>query len=382
MRILHICAYTWEIGGPARTIYDHTAEALKSGHQVDILSPITAGDKLYPVPNGARVISCKRTPVISRLYREFSWELLYFLHRHIHEYDVIHIHGIWHFGSLAPFLVKNSVPKVITIHGLLDRWAVQQSRWKKQLVTALFQKKILTVCDRIHVLNKSEEEDVARYLGYRPANVIRIPNGIPIADYTSLPPKGAFRKQFNLPDNKKLVLFMSRLHIKKGLDLLLPAFEQYNRQYKDAVLVLAGPDDGYQETAERFIRDHQLSESIIVVGMLTGLSKKNALSDADLFVLPTYSEGLSIAVLENMAAGVPALVSDKTGLDEETKRYEAAVITDLTVSDVKENLEMLLQDENYRKRIAKNAFKMVCENFDIHVVANQMLKEYQKIQIG
>ena len=71
MRILNICAYTWEAGGPSKVIFDHTQVALRYGHRVDILSPITAGETPYPVPTGARLILCPRTPVVSRFFREF-----------------------------------------------------------------------------------------------------------------------------------------------------------------------------------------------------------------------------------------------------------------------------------------------------------------------
>ncbi len=381
MRILNICAYTWEIGGPARTIYDHTSEALKAGHQVDILSPFTPGDKLYPAPAGARIFPCKRTPFISRIYREFSWQLLGFLKQHVHEYDVIHIHGIWHFGSLAPFLIKNRAAKVITIHGLLDQWALQQSKWKKQLVTSLFQRRLLLKADLIHVLNRIEERDVERYLGRRPGTIVCIPNGINISDYSDLPSKGNFRKTFHISPDKKLVLFMSRLNKKKGLDLLLPAFNSYQNSHQDAVLILAGPDDGYLNQAEQYIEDNALSEHVKIAGMLTGDMKKSALSDADVFVLPTYSEGLSIAVLENMAAGVASVVSNHTGLDEEIKQYQAAAVTELNSDDVKEQLEKVLHDDNYRKMLIGNASRMIKENFDISAVSQRLINEYQKIQI-
>jgi glycosyltransferase involved in cell wall biosynthesis len=381
MRILNICAYTWEIGGPARTIYDHTSEALKAGHQVDILSPFTPGDKLYPAPDGARIFPCKRTPFISRIYREFSWELLDFIKRHVHEYDVIHIHGIWHFGSLAPFLVKNRAAKVITIHGLLDQWALQQSKWKKQLVTSLFQKRLLLKADRIHVLNRTEEEDVIRYLGQRPDTIVCIPNGINISDYSDLPPKGNFRKALHISSDKKLVLFMSRLNKKKGLDLLLPAFESYQKKHRNTVLILAGPDDGYLTQAEQYIKDNDLSEHIKMAGMLTGETKKSALSDADVFVLPTYSEGLSIAVLENMAAGVASVVSSHTGLDQEIQQYQAAAVTKLSSEDIEAQLEKVLHDDDYRKTLISNASRMIEENFDISAVSQRLINEYQKIQI-
>ncbi len=379
MRILNICAYTWEIGGPARIIYDHTTEALKMGHEVDILSPMTPGDDIYDVPTGARVIPCRRSMPVSRFYREFSIELYKYLKNHIHEYDLIHIHGIWHFGSLAPFLIKNQVPKVITIHGLLDKWAVNHHRWKKDLVSFLYQKKILAKADLIQINNADEEENVIEYLGYRPENLVTIPNGIRMEEYNSLPARGSFRQQFTIPNDKKLVLFMGRMNIKKGLDLLLPAFANYLRANNDAILILAGPEDGYLAETKKFIADHQLADRIRYVGMLTDTIKLAALADADLFVLPSYSEGFSIAVLEALAAGVPALVSDRVGFGEYIRRYNAAYLSPLTVEGVEKGLSTMLEKESTRVEFAQRGSEMVAENFDITKVAQKMLEAYTTV---
>ncbi len=379
MKILNICAYTWEIGGPARIIYDHTTEALRQGHQVAILSPMSPGDKLYPVPEGATLIPCLRTPVISRIYREFSLELYGYLKKHIREYDIVHIHGIWHFGSLAPFLIPNKVPRVITIHGLLDRWAIRHSGWKKSLVSALYQKRLLRKTDLIQVNNSEEEEDVTLYLGAPPRNLKIIPNGMRLDDYSSLPERGLFLKHFHLQDTGKTILFMGRLNRKKGLDLLLPAFEKYHQQHPDARLILAGPDDGYEAATRAFLEAHNLTEAVKLVGMLTGELKMKALADAAVFVLPTYSEGFSIAVLEAMAAGVPVIVSDRTGFGDYTREYEAAALTELNAANLTENLEKVLGDESYRRTIAANALRMVTGLFDIRVVANTLLEEYKKL---
>lgn len=379
MRILNICAYTWAIGGPARIIYDHTTEALKQGHSVTILSPMTPGEKMYEVPPGAQLIPCRRTTPISYVYREFSLDLYGYLKKHSREYDIIHIHGIWHFGSLAPFLIQNKVPIVITIHGLLDRWAVAHSRWKKELVSFLYQKKVLDKANLIHVNNTDEVADVTRYLGHEPKNLVIVPNGMRLEEFATLPPKQLFRAQFNIDPETRMVLFMGRLNIKKGLSLLLPAFAAYAKTHPDAVLVLAGPNDGYQQEAETFIEENSLGDRIKLVGMLTDSVKKAALADADLFVLPSYSEGFSIAVLEAMAAGVPTLVSDRVGFGDFIRQYDASYLTDLTPEAVQEGLKTMLADETLRSRIKENARRMLAENFDISEVANKLIKAYASV---
>lgn len=379
MRILNICAYTWETGGPPKVIFDHTQVALRHGHQVDILSPVTPGEKPYPVPAGARLILCRRTPVISRFFREFSVGLFRYLQQHVHDYDIIHCHGLWHFGTLAPFLLDRSVAKVVTLHGVLDRWTYAHNNWKKQIIDTLAQKAFLRRADLIHIYNADERDDLLRYLGYSHPNVVAIPNGVKLSDFAQLPPKGTFRRAFNLPDDRKIVLFMSRLNAKKGLDLLLPAFRDYVRQHPHTLLILAGGDDGYAATIRQFIDRHSLGDSIRMVGLLTGDDKKAALADADLFTLPSYSEGFSMAVLEAMAAGTPALVSERVGFGQTIRDHEAAELVDLTPESVWSGLEKLLGDETLRQRISQNATALVRAQYDIDIVAKRLLNEYEKV---
>lgn len=380
MRILNICAYTWEAGGPSKVIFDHAEVALRYGHQVDILSPITPGENPYPVPPGARLILCRRTPIISRFFREFSGELFGYLRRHIQTYDLVHCHGLWHFGALAPFFVDRNIPKVITPHGVLDPWVYARNRWKKTLIDALAQKNYLRRADLVHVLTTAERQAVNAYLNPPHPNVVVIPNGVRLSDFTHLPPRGSFRKQAGLSDDQTMVLFMSRLNVKKGLDALLPAFRDYVRNHPGTVLILAGPDDGYRDTIRRFIETHQLEDSVRLVGMLTGDDKKAALTEADLFVLPSYSEGFSMVVLEAMAAGTPTLVSDKVGFGDVIRQHEAAgLITELTPDGVRAGLEKLLGDDALRQRVSRNAKALLGTQYDIEIVAKRLLDEYEKV---
>lgn len=379
MRILHICAYSWSIGGPPKVIYDHAEVALRHGHSITIVSPLSPGEEVYTVPAGAEVITFPRTQPVSRFFREFSVAMYHYLKNNIHQFDVIHCHGLWHFGVLAPFLLDRRVAKVVTIHGLLDRWALRQSYWKKWLMSSLFQKQHLRRADLIHLINPDEKDDLFRHLGYQHPGAVVIPNGVRVSEFAQLPPAGTFRRAFSLPDHKKLVLFLSRLNRKKGLDLLLPAFKQYQEQNSDALLIIAGPDDGYEAQVRAFVAEYTLSDSVRLVGMLTGDLKRAALADADLFVLPSYSEGLSIAVLEAMAAGTPLLVSDRVGFGDVLQKRQAAYTVELTADSIRAGLATLLQNAPLRAQLATNARRLVAEEYDIDIVAERLLAEYSRI---
>ncbi|MFN8356522.1 MAG: glycosyltransferase [Spirosomataceae bacterium] len=378
MRILNICGYTWAIGGPAKIIFDHAQVQLAQGHEVSILTPIWPHDRVYPAPDGAKVITVKRNWV-ARFFPEFSMEAYHWLKKNANQYDIIHIHGVFHFAGILPFIIKDTPPKAITIHGVLDRWAIRFGYWKKKIFSWLIQRRIVGEADLIQINNTDEWQDLKNYLGFQHPNVVIIPNGMRMRDFSVLPPKGTFRNAYQIAPEQKIILFMGRLNIKKGLDLLLPAYANICQRHPDAMLILAGPDDGYQAETEQFIKKHQLQNRILMPGMLTGDIKLAALADADVFVLPSYSEGFSIAVLEAMSARVPALVSDRVGFGEAIREHQAGHLVELTSQSVEEGLDKMLHDAEYGRQLSENAYQLVKNQYDIEIVASNLICEFQKV---
>lgn len=381
MKILNICGYSWDIGGPPKIIYDHAIVQMKLGAEVTILTPISEGQKLYAIPEGAKVITCKRH-WFSKFWAEFSPELYTWIKAHGNEYDIIHIHGVWHFAGVAPYLAGIKTAKCITTHGLLDRWTIGKGYWKKHLFGLLFQKRILRNTELIQINNTDEQDDLKRFLGFEHPNVKIIPNGMNLEDFSKLPVKGIFRDKFQIPDDKKIILFMSRINLKKGLDLLLPAFKEVTSQRSDCLLILAGSDDGYLTETQRFIKEKSLEKSIKLVGMLTGNDKLTALSDADIFVLPSHSEGFSIATLEALISGVPSLLSDRVGFGEAIRKTNSAHLAELTQESITEGLLKMLDDETYCRTLSKNGIALVKNSYDIKLVAKQLYEEFEKIMKG
>ena len=378
MKILNICGYSWDIGGPPKIIYDHAIVQMKLGAEVTILTPISEGQKLYAIPEGANVVTCKRH-WFSKFWAEFSPELYQWIKTHGNEYDIIHIHGVWHFSGVTPYLAGIKTAKCITTHGLLDRWTISKGYWKKYIFGLLFQKRILENTELIQINNTDEQEDLKRFLGYKHPNVKIIPNGMNLLDFAVLPEKNTFRNQFQIASNKQLILFMSRINLKKGLDLLLPAFKQIVSQRNDCLLILAGPDDGYLSVTQNFIKENNLSDKIILVGMLTGKDKLAALADADIFVLPSHSEGFSIATLEALISGVPSLLSNRVGFGEAIKEANAAHLVELNESSIINGLNKMLDDKDYCQTLSKNGISLVKNRYDIELVAKQLFNEFEKI---
>jgi glycosyltransferase involved in cell wall biosynthesis len=378
MKILNICGYSWDIGGPPKIIYDHAVVQMKLGAEVTILTPISEGQKIYAVPEGAKVITCKRH-WFAKFWAEFSPELYQWIKKHGNEFDIIHIHGVWHFAGVAPYLAGIKTAKCITTHGLLDTWTISKGYWKKMLFGFLFQKRILKNTELIQINNTDELADLKRFLGYQHPNVQIIPNGMNLHDFKKLPPKNIFRNKFSIPADKKIVLFLSRINLKKGLDLLLPAFREIASQRNDCLLIMAGPDDGYLAETETFINENNLTDKIKLVGMLTGQDKLAAFADADIFALPSHSEGFSIATLEALISGIPSLLSDRVGFGEAIKESKAAHLVELNVKSIVDGLNKMLDNPEYCEVLAQNGICLVRSKYDIEIVAQRLFKEFEKI---
>ena len=378
MKILNICGYSWDIGGPPKIIYDHAVVQMKLGAEVTILTPISNGQKVYAIPEGAKVITCQRH-WFAKYWAEFSPELYRWIKVNGNEYDIIHIHGVWHFAGVAPYLAGIKTAKCITTHGLLDSWTIGKGYWKKMLFGLLFQKRILKNTELIQINNTDELADLKRFLGFQHPNVQIIPNGMNLNDFEHLPAKNVFREKFSIPKDKKIILFLSRINLKKGLDLLLPAFKEISLQRNDVLLIMAGPDDGYLSETEQFIEENNLKDKIKLVGMVTGNDKLAAFADADIFALPSHSEGFSIATLEALISGIPSLLSDRVGFGVAIRENHAAHLVDLNVESIVEGLNKMLDNPAYCDDLSKNGVALVKTQYDIEIVAKRLFEEFEKI---
>jgi glycosyltransferase involved in cell wall biosynthesis len=194
--------------------------------------------------------------------------------------------------------------------------------------------------------------------------------------------KGMARMKWGIPDNQPLVLFMSRIDPKKGLNLLIPALERLLGSGLDFHFVLAGaspqsPD--YEKQIQEQLKASTLSSRTTITGFVTGELKAALLQDADLFVLPSYYENFGIAVAEAMVAGTPVVISDQVHIWEEVKGAEAGWVSPCEVDALTECLREALQDVGEQKRRGANAQEYALKNYSWDAIALAMIQAYQRI---
>jgi len=273
-----------------------------------------------------------------------SWPLARALDAAVSQSDVVHIHSLYlfHVWAAARACRRHGVPYLLRPHGTLDPYLWNRHRLRKAVMEWAFQDRVIREAAALHY-TAAEEMKLAEPYAHGAPGVV-IPNGLDLSEYADLPPPGRVRTEHPEIGNRRIVLFLSRLNFKKGLDLLVPAFAEACRSVNDLHLVIAGPDDGMKPQTERLIAEARIGSRVTFLGMLDHVQKLAAFRDATLFALPSYSENFGIAVVEAMACGVPVAISDKVNIWREVQDAGAGLVASTTVPAVARQIVQLARE--------------------------------------
>jgi len=292
MKILMVMAYfapKW--GGDVNVCINFSKFLVTSGHDVTILTTNYGIDESFVVKikkYGVKV-TILPSPIHFGLFI-FSPTLNTWLKKNIKNFDIIHLH---HSRSFQNILVcnharRNSVPYIIQSHG--NTMAYHSKIFLKKSYDFLWGTKDLLGASNVIALTESEVKQY-EFRGVSQSKITIIPNGIDITEFENLPNKSEFRKKLQIPDDCKIILYLGRLHETKGLDLLIDAFYELNKETNNCRLVIAGPDDGYLSNILNKIRNLDLERKIFVIGFISNEEKVQALIDSD--VCYTFIFGIS-----------------------------------------------------------------------------------------
>ena len=289
--------------------------------------------------------------------------------------DVIHVHGLWMYSSLASMRwnSRSRRPHVISPHGMLDPWAVRYSAWKKRLANALYERAHLARAACLHALSEAE---MRAFRGAGLTNpVCVIPNGVDLpACRPSTTPAWADRI-----DGRRVLLFLGRLHPKKGLANLVRACACVQRQpaAQDWALAIAGWDQGGHERELRnLVEELSLERFVYFVGPQFDEAKAASYGGAEAFILPSFSEGLPMAVLEAWSHGLPVLMTEACNLPEGISAG-AALRIESDVAGIAQGLnDLFAMSDAERSRMGARARSLAAERFSWPGIAARMKAVY------
>jgi glycosyltransferase involved in cell wall biosynthesis len=333
---------------------------------------------------------------------QFSPAMASALNKNLKNFDIVYIVSTWNFPVAASsyFCRKQGNPYIISPRGHLYSDVLKKKSWKKFPYYKLITKRDLMSASAIHYTTEDEAERCHSSLCLKNRAII-IPNGIDLSEFNDLPTKENIRERYPFLKDKKIILFLGRIHWIKGLDILIKAYAKLAKERPDVHLLIAGGDEAnYGAKVIQWLKEYDLKyndistpssimnhESCILyqeakvtfTGMLTGSAKLEAFAGSDIFVLPSYSENFGMSVVEAMACGVPVVISNKVGIHKEVERNKAGIIVDTNAESLYQGIKLLLDNSELRQQIAINGKRMVEEYYDIDKVADRMIKMYEEI---
>jgi glycosyltransferase involved in cell wall biosynthesis len=292
--------------------------------------------------------------------------------------DIVHVHALWEEiqHRAAKLSRKIGKPYLFTPHGMLDRWSLSQSRLKKQIYLALRLRCDLSRASALHYADETER-DLAAGVGISTPTLVE-KHVVDLSEFQVLPSSGQFRKQHPQLGDKPIVLFLSRVHPKKGLDLLIPAFARLKS--KDAQLVLAGPAEAeYQSHLTELAKQHGVLDRTLFTGMLYGRDRVAAMVDASVFVLPSHQENFGIVVIEALAAGTPVIISDQVNIHQQISDAQLGQVVPVDVNAITNAIDRYLTDDALRAQTAGRARPFVWQNYDREQIARHWVGHYERL---
>ena len=339
----------------------------------------SADAQAHQTSNGVKVFYF---PYFGYRHYNFSPSLFWYLARHLKNFDLVHITGVWNFPIMAAAFWSRfyKKPYLISPRGSLMKEPLERKSYlKKKIQLWLFGKRDLKNASAIHFTTEAEKEE------YLKANLplkkaVVVPNGFDAEEFKEKPAAGFFREKFGIADDKKTILFLSRLSWKKGLDTLIPAFAEVIKKEPKAILVLAGGDDeNYKKTIEKMIKENNVGGKVIFVGMISGKEKAAAYADSNVFVLPSYSENFGIAVVEAMSFGLPVVITKNVGIAPNIEKAGAGLVIEKDVNQLAEAILKILDNPDLSQKMGERGKYLTETEFSWPNIADEFIKEYSEI---
>ena len=387
MHILHITPYyapAWAYGGSVRVAYELATRTAAQGHTVTVLTT-DALDATRRAAPGMHTIDGVTVHRLPNLSNALAWRRV-FLPRgfrraaaqFVPAADVVHVHEARSLLNAAalPALRRAGTPTIISPHGSLPAELGRTAY--KRLYDALWGRAFLERACRLHALTEMEQRQFLA-LGLPADRTLRIPNGIDVTAADLPADVDAFKRRFDIPPGQPVVGFLGRLNTIKGLDFLVDAFALVLARRPDAVLLLAGPDDGARPALEAQVERLGLRRAVRFTGMLTAdVDKAAAYRATNVYVLPSRYEILAITALEALLNATPSIVTDRCGLAGE---LQAAGIAEVVrfgdAPALAARIVAALAEPERAREQARRGQEYVRERFSWEVVTAQWLEAYR-----
>jgi len=378
MKIAHISTfYTPAIGGVKQVIKELANHQVKKGHEVHVYSSDWDKNKTIRIKeeviNKIYVHRCKHLCKIANFEVIFPSILNKLLKRDL---DIIHSHGFGHLHFvLAAIAAKiKKIPHIHTTHcPWTDAFRSIQGRMGIFLSYNIFSKLALKLTNKVIAITPWEINFIKKF-GGKSKQIIVLPNGMESSFFNKIK-NNDFKEKNNISNDKKLVLFFGRLNITKGPDKFVEIAKLILKERSDTIFVIRGPDEGMKKKVKELIGNEK---NIL---LLSETRDRNEIikmyQAADVFVLPSYREGLPLTLFEAMASNLPIVASPVNGIPYEMKEPENGFLVNYGDNQgFKKKIVEFLDNKKLRDNVSKNNLKKA-ENYKWSLIADKTLKIYK-----
>jgi glycosyltransferase involved in cell wall biosynthesis len=386
--ILHVIPYMHpSAGGPPVVVENFIKEANRLGHRSQIISTPS-------YCNGDQSNLQRRLEKLAPTILLSGREILPVLGRsgaakidaHVRQADIIHVHTLWSSLNVSARHAcrRHGRPYVLMPHGMLDPYSLSVKALKKSIYLQLFERHNIAGARRM-IYTTEEEERLATLAGLRLPPGELIPLGASASSASRDDLRELFLARFPQARGKLTLLFLGRIHHKKGLDRILNCFQSLKQSIPNVLLVVAGDGEAdYTHQLRQLVSASRLDDHVLFVGRLDGEMKWASFAAAELFLLASRQENFAITVAEAMQMGVPVVITDKVNTWPYVKEAGAGVV--LSECDIGETLpqaiEMLLKDDNMRSEMGMRGRRYARERLTWQASAQKLFACYDRVLSG
>ena len=388
MKVLHVIpSLNPQWGGPTDALINFIYYLQQAKIQAEVITTQEMGETSLNLPL-EQWVEYQKIPVcffpctfrfkaFSPSIRLYTW-----LKHNLANYDLVHTHYLFSYApTVAATLARQShTPYIVSTIGQLAPWALAQSRLRKQVYSWFIERKNLQNAAAIHCTTPGEAKDVTNFGIHTPKLIL--PLGVNPMESISNATQ-TLKQHYNIPQDRLVILFLSRLHYKKRPDLLIEAIGQLTPNVPPTHLLLAGSGDPeYCRYLQNCIDIAGLKSKVTFTGFVSGYQKSLLLQGADLFVLPSFSENFGIAVAEALISGLAVIITEGIQLSPDVKAAQAGLVIPSELDSLRSALEQVLSSPDLRQTLGHNAQKLAKNKYYWPSITKSLIQAYQEILRG
>jgi glycosyltransferase involved in cell wall biosynthesis len=344
----------------------------------EIIAPFAPGDDISPLNSTYAKLKSHRFPKSGPRNAWYSRAINPWLKSNLHRFQIAEVHCVWSLSALqtARRCIAAGVPYLVRPHGALDPFDVTKNSLIKRLLGPLLIRRFLSNSIGVVCTASMEAERLITY-GAEPNRFV-VP--LPVVLPDQMGDRSRFRTKHGISEDAPVVLFLSRIDYKKGLDFLVPALGRLKDEFPGLRFVLAGTGTvEYSRLVQQWIDEAGLRSHTIEVGFVTGLDKQDAFAAADVFALPSLNENFGMVNVEAMHAGLPLVISNQVYIHQEIEAGGAGLVCETNVESVTEILRKALSSPGQLKQMGQAGTRLVQRLYRPSVATENLVELYERL---